>query len=314
MKSKFSLAFVLAAIAVGTIAIGQQPQPLVKVVRDSTSNAPYNPVDTARFRVGFIDDPQLAGQEAGVLVEINVKEGDLVKARQVLAKIDNSQPIMQGKIARAEHKAAEEKANSTVDIDYAKKASEVALVEWQKSKQANLRQLGTVSDIEVKRQELTYQRGLLEIKRALSEQVIARLTADAKSVEIEAADEAVQRRLITSPVDGMVMQVSLQKGEWVKPGDPVVHVVQLDKLKVEGTVELAKFSPSQIIDSPVTIEATLQNRKLKFDGRIVFVKPMVNAIGEYQIKAEVENRRETQNGLWLLLPGMYVDMTIHPKK
>jgi multidrug efflux pump subunit AcrA (membrane-fusion protein) len=312
MKNKMALAFVLAAIAIGTVAIAQQPQRLVTAARDSTSDVPYSPVDTARFRVGFIHDPQVAGQEAGLLIEINVKEGNLVNADQRLGRIDDSQPLMQGRIAEAEHKAALEKANSTVDIEYATKASEVAYVEWLKSKQANNKQPGVVSDIEVKRQELTYQRGLLEIKRAKSEQVIARLTADAKNVEIEAAAEAVRRRLIVSPVDGMVVQVHTQKGEWVKPGDPVVHVVQLDKLKVEGSVELAKFIPSQILDSPVTIEATLQNRKLQFAGRIVFVKPIVNTIGEYQIRAHVENRQE--NGGWLLFPGMYVDMTIHPKK
>jgi multidrug resistance efflux pump len=312
MKNKFALAFVLAAIAIGTVAIAQQPQRLVKVERDSTNGVPYSPVDTARFRVGFIHDPQVAGQEAGVLVEINVKEGNLVKADERLGKIDDSQPIMQGRIAHAEHKAAEEKAKSTVDIEYATKASEVAYVEWEKSKQANVKQPGTVSFIELQRQKLTWERGKLEIKRAESEKVIAGLTADAKKVEIEAAVEAVRRRLITSPVDGMVVQVHVQKGEWVKPGDPVVHVVQLDKLKVEGSVELARFIPSQILDSPVTIEATLQERKVKFDGRIVFVKPIVNTIGEYQIRAEVENRKE--NGGWLLFPGMYVDLTIHPRK
>ena len=312
MKNKSALAFVLAAIAIGTVAIAQQPQRLVKAARDTASDLPYSPVDTARFRVGFIDDPQVAGQEPGLLVEISVKEGNMVKAGQPLGKIEDSQPVMQGRIAEAEHKAALEKANSTVDIRYAKAASEVAKAEWQKSIQANRKQPGTVSDIEVERQRLTYHRGLLEIERAQSEQVIARLTADAKNVEIEAAVKAVERRLITSPVDGMVVQVYLQKGEWVKPGDPVVHVVQLDKLKVEGSVELAKYIPSQILDSPVTIETTLQNRKVKFDGRIVFVKPIVNTIGEYQIKAEVENRKE--NGGWLLFPGMYVDMTIHPRK
>ena len=177
MKNKFALAFVLAAIAVGTVSIAQEPQRLVKPARDSTSDLPYSPVDTDQFRVGFIDDPQVAGQEAGILVEIKVKEGNLVTAGERLGKIEDSQPIMQGRIAEAEHKAALEKANSTVDIRYAKAASEVAKAEWQKSIQANRKQPGTVSDIEVERQRLTYHRGLLQIEPAQSEQQIARLTA-----------------------------------------------------------------------------------------------------------------------------------------
>ena len=110
------------------------------------------------------------------------------------------------------------------------------------------------------------------------------------------------RALKLYPVENAAVQQSLNE----------LHELMSTLLKVEGSVEFAKFIPSQILDSPVTIEASLQDRKVKFDGRIVFVKPIVNTIGEYQIKAEVENRKE--NGGWLLFPGMYVDMTIHPKK
>jgi hypothetical protein len=86
----------------------------------------------------------------------------------------------------------------------------------------------------------------------------------------------------------------------------------LDKLKVEGDVEFARFAPSQIIDRPVTVEATVQDRKIQFEGRITFVKPLLDPLGKkYQVQAEVDNRKE--NGEWLLLPNMLVDMTIHTK-
>jgi multidrug efflux pump subunit AcrA (membrane-fusion protein) len=92
----------------------------------------------------------------------------------------------------------------------------------------------------------------------------------------------------------------------------VFHVIQLDKLKVEGEIEFASFSPSQIIDRPVSVEATLQDRKVQFEGRITFVKPLLDPRGKtFQVQAEVDNRKE--NGHWVLWPGMLVDMTIHTK-
>jgi RND family efflux transporter MFP subunit len=312
MKNKFALASVLAAIAIGTVAIAQQPQRVAKVGGYGSAGGITSPLDKAPFRVGLVYEAQVPAEEAGVLVKVNVREGHHLKAEQPLAKINDSQAVMQHRVATAEHKAAEEKASSTVDIRYAKAASEVAKAEWEKSRQANKKQPGTVSDIEVERQRLTYHRGLLEIERAQSEQVIARLTADAKKVEIDAAEEAIRRRVIRAPVDCVVVQVYLHEGEWVKPGDPVFHVMKLDKLQVEGDIEFARFSPSQIIDKPVTVEATLQERKVTFEGRIIFVKPLLDPSGKrFQVQAEVENRQE--NGHWVLWPGMLVDMTIHMK-
>ena len=210
--------------------------------------------------------------------------------------------------------AAEEKAKSTVDIRYATKASEVAKKEWEKSLEANRSTKGSVSDVEVERQRLTYERGVLEIERAKSEQKIAGFTADAKKVEIDAAVEAVKRREIRSPVDGEIVQVHLHRGEWVKPGDPVLHVVQLDRLKVEGYPDFAQFAPAQIIDRPVIVEAMLQGSKVNFKGQITFVSPLIEGNGDsasYRVKAEVENRKE--DGQWLLRPGMFVDMKIQAK-
>jgi hypothetical protein len=96
----------------------------------------------------------------------------------------------------------------------------------------------------------------------------------------------------------------------------VLHVVQLDRLKVEGYVDIAEYSPGQVLNRPVTVEAILQGRKVQFNGQITYASALVEGINSakssYRVKAEVENRREDgrEGGQWLLLPGMIVDMTI----
>lgn len=311
---KMKLGLILVAVALAAVATAQQPVRLA-TSDESRYGGATNPLglEVPPYRVALMHEAQVPGQEPGVLVELNVVEGQQVKAGDLLGKIDAEQPRMQGLIAWEEHKAALEKAANDVDVRYAEKATQLAYTEWQKSVEANKTRRGAISDIEVKRQWLTYERGGLEKERAQSERKIAGFTAAAKAVEIEAAQEAMKRREIRSPVDGVVVQVHLHKGEWVKPGDPVLHVVQLDRLKVEGEVQIKDFSPGQIIDRPVTIEATLQGRKVQFDGRITFVRPLLNELGEkYLVKAEVDNRKE--DGQWLLLPNLYVDMKIHARE
>jgi multidrug efflux pump subunit AcrA (membrane-fusion protein) len=314
MKTKSAsilIAAVTGAAALAAVSIAQQPSRTVSRADESyfLPNANLERENIPRYRVALIHEARVPGQEPGVLVELNVVEGQHVKAGDVLGRIDDTQPKLQGQIAWEEYQAAKEKAENDVDVQYAKKATELARVEYDKSMEINKNRPNTVADIDLRRQFLTWERGQLETKRALSERKIAASTAEAKKIEIHAAKEAVNRRQITSPVDGVVEKVYLHKGEWVQPGEPVVHVVQLDKLKVEGEVDIDRYSPSQLMDRPVTIEATLQSRKVQFQGRITFVRPLLDGRGKsYVIKAEVDNRFES--GHPLLLPGLYVDMTI----
>ncbi len=259
--------------------------------------------------VSAIDEAKVPAQEAGLIVELPVVEGQIVKANEILAQIDDSQPRMQRKAALAEETAAREKAVSNVDIDYATAAAKVFYAGWEKKKEANTTTKGTVSLIELMEAKLQYERATFEIDRAKMDKKIAGLTADVKSVEVEAAAEAMKRRKITSPMDGIVIQINLHRGEWVKPGDPVFHVQQIEKLKVEGSVSIAQLSPDKVIDRKVRVEVKLSgNRKESFDGKIVFVNPNVQSGGEYHVKAEVKNRLE--NNFWLLQPGMDAEMLI----
>ena len=326
MKSRFG-ATLLALCLVGTFTWAAQPDASeTRLPRRSNGDArvaqanPFEQESTpapapltsqprlTRCLVSCIEEAQVPAQEAGVLVDLAVIEGQQVQAGEQLGKIDDSQPLMQGKAAMAELRAAEEKAKSDVDERYARKASEVAKAEWEKAKEANQKTAGSISQVEVARLKLTWERGILEIERAQTERKMSSHAADAKAVEVEAAKEAIKRRRISSPIDGHVVQVNLHKGEWVKPGDPVLHVVQLDRLKVEGFAKLDETVPQQLIGKPVTVEVKIAEQLLRFPARITFVNPIVRGREEYLVKAEVDNRKD--NGQWLLLPGMSAEMVI----
>ena len=105
-------------------------------------------------------------------------------------------------------------------------------------------------------------------------------------------------------------------GEFVQIGDPIVQLVRMDKLRIEGFVQLKQFLPQLISGQPVTIEysfidptdADNPEKSFTFTGNVSFVSNKVQAGGEYKIWAEVTNQR--YKGQWVLRPGVAVDMSI----
>jgi multidrug efflux pump subunit AcrA (membrane-fusion protein) len=258
---------------------------------------------------------KLSPQEAGILKTLNAVEGKEVKAGEILAEIDESQPMLQRKAATAEYNATLEKSKSTIDERYAVKASDVAKAEWLKAIESNRLAPGSVTEVEVMRLKLTYERGLLEIERAQEERKLAGLTAEAKKVEVEAADEAIVRRKITAPSNGKLDKINVHRGEWLKPGDVVMELVNLEKLDVEGYSNKDLLDGQQLLGQPVEVEIVLsKGQKQRFPGQIVFVSDVVEAGGEYRVKAEIQNVRNPQTGAWMIQSGLTADILLNPAR
>src|SRR5690242_17729678 len=73
-------------------------------------------IDNCLVRPLTEGEARLAAQEAGVLAALNVKEGQLVPAGTLLAKIDDAQPQAARKVALAEMNSAEAKYANDVEI------------------------------------------------------------------------------------------------------------------------------------------------------------------------------------------------------
>ena len=52
--------------------------------------------------------------------------------------------------------------------------------------------------------------------------------------EVQAAEANLERRRITAPLDAVVVELSRHEGEWAQVGDPVMRLVRIDRLRVEG--------------------------------------------------------------------------------
>jgi macrolide-specific efflux system membrane fusion protein len=264
-----------------------------------------------RCLVSLEEEAKVPAREAGVLVQLAVREGAIVSKGDVIAKIDDNQPQMERRKAKAEHDQALAKAESDVDVRYAQKAQAVAQKASEKAEQSHKSVPGSVTDVERDRLRLEWEKSGLQIEQASLERRLNDLTAAAKGVEVEASENGIERRLIKAPLDGIVVQVFPHQGEWMQPGDPLARVVRTDKLRVEGFVDASKWGPDKVRNRPVTVTVMLDNGPQEFAGRIIFVSPLVES-GDYRVFAEVENRQA--DGEWLLQAGQTVTMTIHSKQ
>lgn len=265
-----------------------------------------------RCLVSLVEEAKVPAREPGVLVELTVREGAMIRRGDVIAKIDDDQPQMEKRKAKAEHDQAVAKAESDVDVRYSVAAELVAEAEHKKALESHAKVPGSVTEVERARLMLNERKSELQIEQAELERRMAALAAASKGVELEAAENAIERRLIKSPLDGVVVQIFPHQGEWMQPGDPLARVVRADKLRVEGYVDSSRFDPEVVRDRPVTVEVTLaDDRKETFAGRIVFTSPLVESGGDYRVFAEVENRQAPGSGQWLLRAGQTARMTIH---
>jgi multidrug efflux pump subunit AcrA (membrane-fusion protein) len=268
-----------------------------------------------RCLVSLADEAKVPAQEAGVLVELSVREGDKVTKGQVIARIADDQPQMEKRRAKAEFDQAAAKAESDVDVRYSEKAEGVSQKAYEKAEQSHRSVQGAVTEVERDRLKLEWEKTSLQIEQAQLERRLAALAAESKQTEVDAAEKAIERRQIRSPIDGVIEDLAKHQGEWMQPGDMLAHVLRTDTLRVEGYIDAAKWDPAEVRDRPVTVSVTLANgRQEQFTGRIVFVSERVESGGDYRVYADVPNRRAGPAGEWLLRAGQAAKMTIHSQQ
>lgn len=291
------------------IAPASSSQPLPTLPTARLPGPGGQSVQLTHCLVSLIEDIQAPALEAGALTSVEVTEGQHVSAGQLIARIDDRQPALQKIAAQLERDAAVAKAQDDIEVRYAKAALDVAHADLERALAIERRNAGAVTPQEVQKLRLAKRRDELQIDRSKLELQVAKMNADVHQAAVDAADDALARRQIVSPIDGVVVTLFHERGEWVNAGEPVAQIVRIDRLRVEGFLNASEYSPADIADQPVTVEVPLANQQqAQFTGRVVFISPLVQAGNKYRVRAEVENR--TVKGHPLLRPGMTATMTI----
>ena len=278
---------------------------LAVVVAGSATEQPVREIEIPSVLVKLIEQVDVPAREAGVLAAVDVQEGEMVEEGDPLGRIVDTESQIAEERAKIELEIAKKNAANDVSIRFARKSMDVAKAELRRSLDSVDKYAKSISDSELDRLRLVVERNTLEIEQAEYDLAIAEFTQQIKENEHEAALEKVRRRKITAPIRGVVVDVHRRPGEWVKPGDAVVRILRIDRLRAEGFLDvrataqdLSGCSVRLIVDLPGEAGA-------EFPGKLVFLSPEIDPVNsQIRIWAEIENQALQ------LRPGMRARMIV----
>ncbi|KWA20008.1 HlyD family efflux transporter periplasmic adaptor subunit [Burkholderia territorii] len=226
---------------------------------------------------------QVAAQIPGAVTDVLVADTQAVRAGQTLVRLDDTEASVAFAQAKAQlAQAVRQVANA--------KISNAMYVEAVNARQADLslaqRALAARSGASVEivapeelararaavagaQANLAAAQAQLDAARALG----TRLPIDENPAVVQAAAQFklayrnLKRTTIVAPVDGTIGQRSVQVGQQVGPGVPLMSIVQLNRLWIE-----ANFKEGQIrhmrVGQPVEVVSDLYGSRVTYRGRV----------------------------------------------
>ena len=155
---------------------------------------------------------------SGVLAEVLVKQGDVVKKGQVLARLDD-------RLARLEFRARKVAAQNDSAILGALAREAKAQAEVEDDQKLFNRKLMSEQEFRVAKARLEIAKSGVDDAKAT--QMLAR-------VALERAEMELKMHEVVSPIDGVVSQLVRQEGESVQALDPMMQIIGSDRVKAPG--------------------------------------------------------------------------------
>lgn len=299
---KFSLiaAGLIAAVSIAAVSAQQGP------------TAKSNKVVLDYCLISAFEQVQVPARSEGVLMafeENTSYEGSEVKEGDILAHLDQRDLIAKKESAELDIVVSQEKAASDAELEVAKASKAVFEKELEGALAANKKSPGTVPQNELRRMQLQVDRAGHEIRLRQMERKVQAFEVDSKKAQLQAVEVEIERREVASPLDGVVVERLKRKGEWVQPGETILKIVRLNRLRVEGMVPANQYSPLQMAGAPVVVSVEIPGGKIEtVEGTIGFVSPVVEASGDYRVWTEVENRKVGKH--WVFSPGTTAKMEV----
>jgi membrane fusion protein, multidrug efflux system len=252
----------------------------VEIVKTFPQEDFYDATATVRSKTTSV----LSSRIMGYIVAIHVREGDRVRAGQLLVEIDNRDAAAQLNKAQAGLREALEMLQETERMIQANGSAKTA-VEAEQSLAAStfnryqaLLERKSVSQQEFDEVQARYRAKTAEVERAKEmlmsvqakkEQVLARI--DQAKAEISQAQISVDYGRILSPLQGVVTQKQAEVGVLAAPGAPLLTLEDEVRYRLEATVEESKLGKIRLGDSVRVIIDALGDQEMR--GRVGEVQP-----------------------------------------
>jgi membrane fusion protein (multidrug efflux system) len=228
---------------------------------------------------------QVTPQVGGTVIAIHADDTERVEAGKPLVELDPSD----AKVALAQAEAQLAQAvretrtlfvnTGALNANIALRSTELARARDDLKRRASLVGTGAVSgeDIEHARNAVKAAESALQAAREqlASNQALTSNTPVAENpnvlraaAQVRAAYLTYARMTLPAPITGYVARRSVQVGQRVAPGTPLLSIVPLDSLWVDANFKEVQLAHMRI-DQPVTLHSDLYGSDTVYHGRVV---------------------------------------------
>ncbi|MFH0894243.1 MAG: efflux RND transporter periplasmic adaptor subunit [Bacteroidota bacterium] len=204
---------------------------------------------------------------SGEVIELNVKEGDEVKAGQLLAKINPD--LYQSNLERMSASLNTNRANqANSKARAAQTKAQFIQIESSYKRNEKLFKQGVISESEFEQAKAQYEAGKADVEAADQSVIAANYNIKSGAASLKEAQDNLRKTAIYAPVDGTISKLSCEKGERVVGASQfsapeIMRIANLNEMEVnvdvnENDIIRVKLGDTAIID----IDAFL-DRKFK---------------------------------------------------
>jgi RND family efflux transporter MFP subunit len=222
-------------------------------------------------------DIELSFVRSGKIGEVLVKEGEVVKAGQLLARLDDR--VEQIQLLQLKAKAANRTKIEAAEAELLQKKEDLKKLEGARKK-------GAATDWEVEHARLNVEIGLHSVHLSKFEHEQDRLKYEEYKTEVE-------RMRLVSPINGVVEDVTIEVGQSPQPLKTVIRVVDVDPLRVDvlaprALAERLKSNQTAYVSFP---GASAQTGRQQRQGRITFISAFSRAGSDtLRVRLEIPNQ------------------------
>lgn len=284
-----ALLLALAAIAIGgrSLLASRQPAPATPAAQSAATP----PVATMEFMpqevmtvepvelrqvlqlsgsLRAVDVANVKARVGGDVREVTVREGEAVRAGQVVVRMDAAE--YEARVAQARGNL--NNARAQLDIAAKTRDNNLALVE----------------------------RGFISknaLDNSASQYAGAKASVDAAQGALDLVQKSLNDTVIRAPISGLVSARLVQPGEKVAPDNKLLEIVNLQNMELEAAVPAADVA-RVAIGQPV--ELSVEGLPERFEGRVARINPATQSgTRSVPVYIRVENPRK------LLRSGMFAE-------
>jgi len=249
----------------------------------------------------------------GEIRRVTVREGDVVKAGDLLVEIDDARLSAQLKQAEA---ALAEARQSVVSANAAFESARAALVLAEKTlkRYEMLLEADSVSQQEFDEVKARYDQAAGAFDQAKSMRDGSKNRVEQAKAGVRAAKSTFNDTVVTAPYDATVTGKLVEKGDLASPGIPLIRLETAGLTEVHLVVPESYIRQVRIGDALSVLIASLQ--KESFSATVETINPAADpAVRSFQMKLSLPDHPDIRAGMFarVRVPVGKSDMMLVPE-